>query len=76
MYYVVIVGQHSKPVVHFVIQAPNLAQKMYNNMLRTFSYIGPLEILSLCPLYDIGFQNRWFTLHGRFTIYICHYLWI
>jgi len=30
------VGQHSKPIVHFVIQAPNLAQ-MYINMLRTFS---------------------------------------
>jgi len=33
-----------------VIQAPNLAQ-MYINMLRTFSDIKPLEILSLCPPY-------------------------
>jgi len=29
-----IVGQHSKPIVHFVIQAPNLAQ-MHTNILRT-----------------------------------------
>ena len=42
--------QYSKPVVHFVIQAPNLAQ-MYINMLRTFSDIGPLEILTIFPPY-------------------------
>ena len=47
-----IVGQHSKPIVHFVIQAPNLAQ-MYTNILRTFSDIGPLGILSVCPPYWI-----------------------
>lgn len=39
--------------MHFVIQAPNLAQ-MYINMLRTFSDIGPLEILYVR---HIGFQN-------------------
>jgi len=56
------VGQHSKPVVHFVIQAPNWEQMC----LRTFSDIGPLEILSYVR--HIGFQNGCFTLHGRFTI--------
>jgi len=42
-------------ILHFVIQAPNLAQ-MYINMLRTFSDIGPLEIeiLSLCSPYWIS----------------------
>ena len=47
-------GQHSQPSVHFLIQAPNLAQ-MYINMLQTFSDIGPLEILSYVR--HIGFQN-------------------
>jgi len=98
---------------------------MYTNMLRTFSDIGPLEILSLSAILDfkmaatwnpqlilsldimqllawfwylnvcfrgkesnginlnlvlssicrhIGFQNGRFTLNGRFTIYIWHYL--
>jgi len=35
-----------------MIQAPNLAA-MNINMLRTFSDIGPLEILCLCPPYWI-----------------------
>ena len=48
-----LVGQHSKPIVHFVIQAPNLAQ-VYINILRTFSDIGPLGILSLCPPYWVS----------------------
>jgi len=61
-----IVGQHSKPIVHFVIQAPNLAQ-MYTNILRTFSDIGPLGILSLCPPY-------WVSKWPPFEIYICDYL--
>jgi len=48
--------------VHFVIQAPNLAQ-MYINMLQTFSDIGPLEILSLCPSY-------WISKWPPFEVYI------
>ena len=48
-----IVGQHSKPIVHFVTQAPNLA-RMYINILGTFSDIGPLGILSLCPPYWVS----------------------
>ena len=63
-----LVGQHSKPIVHFVIQAPNLAQ-MYINILRTFSDIGPLGILSLCLPY-------WISKWPPFEIYICDYLWV
>ena len=37
-------GPLSKPIVHFVIQAPNFAQ-MYIYMLQKFSDIWPLEIL-------------------------------
>jgi len=66
--YLGIVAQHSKPIVHFVIQAPNLAQ-MYINILRTFSDIGPLGILSLCPPY-------WISKWPPFEIYICDYLWV
>ena len=51
VYNSLLVQQCSKPIVHFVIQAPNLAQ-MYTNMLRTFSDIGPLEILSVSALLD------------------------
>ena len=57
-----IVGQHSKPIVHFVIQAPHLAQNlMYINILRTFSDIGPLGILSLCPQYWISKWRLYIT---------------
>jgi len=53
--------------VHFVIQTPNLAQ-MHINMLRTFSDIGPLEILSLCAPY-------WISKWPPFEIHIWYYLW-
>jgi len=46
-------SQIFKRIVHFVIQAPILAQ-VYINMLQTFSDIGPFEILSSCPPYWIS----------------------
>jgi len=61
-------AQIFKRIVHFVIQAPNLAH-MYINMLRTFSDIGPLGIHSLCPPY-------WISKWPPFEIYICDYLWV
>jgi len=62
-----IVGLHSKPFVHFVIQAPNLVQ-LYINMLWTFSDIGPIELFSLRPPY-------WISKWRPPEIYVCYCLW-